>query len=112
AISISQNGLVNIRAPEGDSSFQIQLARFANPAGLVSLGGNILAESQASGPPELGNPGMDGFGSTLQGYVEGSNVNVVSEMVAMIQAQRAYEINSKSIQASDDMLQQINNLKR
>ncbi len=112
AITVSQTGLVTIRTPSGDQSFQLQLVRFANPAGLLSVGGNLLTETPASGAPELGNPSEQGFGSIVQGYVETSNVNVVSEMVAMIKAQRAYEINSKSIQASDEMLQTINNLKR
>ncbi|MDX2110923.1 MAG: flagellar basal-body rod protein FlgG [Verrucomicrobiota bacterium] len=112
AISLSQTGVMTVRSAAGDTTAQIQLARFANPSGLVNLGGNTLAESPASGAPELGTPANAGFGSTMQGYVEGSNVNVVNEMVAMIMAQRAYEINSKSIQASDEMLQQVNNLKR
>ena len=68
--------------------------------------------AEASGTPELGNPGANGFGTTIQGYLEGSNVNVVTEMVNMIVAQRAYEINSKAIQTSDAMLQEVNNLKR
>jgi flagellar basal-body rod protein FlgG len=90
----------------------VQLVRFANAAGLQSLGGNLFAETPASGTPEAGTPGESGFGGLRQGYLEASNVDVVSEMVAMILAQRAYEINSKSIQTADDMLQRVSQLKR
>jgi flagellar basal-body rod protein FlgG len=90
----------------------IQLVRFVNPGGLESLGGNIFKETNASGTPESGNPGQNGFGNLRQGFLEMSNVNVVQEMVNMIIAQRAYEINSKSIQTSDDMLRQVATLKR
>ena len=91
---------------------RIQLARFANPAGLHSLGGNIYEETAASGTVELGSPGEDGRGTIIQGFLESSNVNIVEEMVNMIQAQRAYEINSKSIQTSDEMLKNMAELKR
>jgi flagellar basal-body rod protein FlgG len=111
-ISIAQTGEVTVRTASGSTSFQIQLARFANPAGLENAGGNIMIETAASGTPELGSPGVQGFGRTIQGYLEGSNVNVVSEMVNMIIAQRAYEVNSKAIQASDEMLGQVNQMKR
>ncbi|MCG8528986.1 MAG: flagellar basal-body rod protein FlgG [Opitutales bacterium] len=90
----------------------IQLVRFVNAAGLESMGGNLFAETNASGVPETGNVGQNGFGFVRQGFLEMSNVNVVQEMVNMIIAQRAYEINSKSIQTSDDMLRQIATLKR
>jgi flagellar basal-body rod protein FlgG len=79
---------------------------------LKSLGGNLYDETPASGTPEQGNPGEQGFGTTLQGYIESSNVNIVEEMVNLIVAQRAYEINSKSIQTSDEMLQNVNQMKR
>ncbi|MCB1123357.1 MAG: flagellar hook-basal body complex protein, partial [Verrucomicrobiae bacterium] len=75
-------------------------------------GGNLYVETTASGPAETGNPAENGFGRILQGFLEGSNVNVVEEMVNMITAQRAYEINSKSIQSSDEMLQVVGQLKR
>jgi flagellar basal-body rod protein FlgG len=88
------------------------MARFANPAGLRSLGGNLFEETAASGTAELGNPGENGYGSLMQGFLETSNVNIVEEMVNMIQAQRAYEINSKSIQTSDEMMEKIASLKR
>lgn len=90
----------------------IQTARFANPAGLTGIGKNLLLESETSGSPTTGTPGEDGLGTITQGYVEMSNVNVVEEMVYMIMAQRAYEINGKAITTSDEMLQMANNIKR
>src|SRR5438874_2083181 len=96
----------------GDQSFRVQLVRFANPAGLESLGRNLYRESPASGAAELGNPGENGFGDLAQGYLEMSNVKVVEEMVNMIVAQRAYEINAKAVQAADEMMQMSNNLRR
>ncbi|MFQ5596607.1 MAG: flagellar basal-body rod protein FlgG [Nitrospiria bacterium] len=90
----------------------IELARFANPAGLNSLGKNLFQETAASGTGTTGTPGLDGFGSLLQGSLEGSNVNIAEEMVNMIVAQRAYELNSKAIQTTDEMLSVANNLKR
>lgn len=91
---------------------QIEMARFINPAGLSSVGHNLFTETPASGSPITGTPGNDGLGVLDQGQLEASNVSVVDEMVNMIMAQRAYEINSKVIQASDDMSQTINALKR
>lgn len=112
SVTISTDGQVTYGTPSGSQTFRIQLTRFANPAGLQSLGGNLYAETPASGTPETGSPGEQGFGTTMQGYLEGSNVNIVQEMVNLITAQRAYEINSKSIQTSDEMLQNINQMKR
>lgn len=112
SIVIAPTGEVTLSGAGGTSTFRIQLTRFANPSGLQSLGGNLFEETPASGTPEQGNPGEDGFGSVLQSFLEGSNVNVVEEMVNMIQAQRAYEINSKAIQTSDEMLARIGELKR
>ena len=111
-IYVAPTGEVTVQTPNGDQTFRIQLARFANPSGLKSLGANLLEETAASGTAELGNPGSDGFAVLRQGFLEMSNVNVVEEMVNMIIAQRAYEINSKSIQTSDEMLARINQLKR
>jgi flagellar basal-body rod protein FlgG len=88
---------------------QIQLARFANPAGLQSLGQNLMRETAASGAPQLGPAATGGAGSLMQGALEASNVNVVEEMVNMIETQRAYEINSKAISAVDGMLRFLNN---
>lgn len=112
SVSVGQQGEVTVQSSNGTQTFTLQLARFANPAGLRSLGGNLYEETAASGTPELGKPGEQGFGQTIQGYVENSNVNIVEEMVNLIVAQRAYEINSKSVQASDEMLQNVNNMKR
>jgi flagellar basal-body rod protein FlgG len=111
-VAISEDGQVTVQGPNGNQTFSLTLARFANPSGLRSLGGNLYEETAASGPPEQGKPGEQGFGRTVQGYIETSNVNIVEEMVNLIVAQRAYEINSKSIQTSDEMLQNIANMKR
>lgn len=91
---------------------QITLARFINPGGLKAIGKNLYTTTGSSGDAMLGNPGSQGIGTVAQGYVELSNVNIVEEMVNMIVSQRAYEINSKAVQASDEMLQAANNLKR
>ena len=90
----------------------MQLVRFANPGGLQSLGSNLYKETTSSGPAELGNPGENGFGELQQGFLEMSNVKVVEEMVNLIVAQRAYEVNAKAVQASDEMMQMSNNLRR
>ena len=111
-ISISDTGNVTYGGSSGSQSFRLSLTRFANPSGLKSMGGNLYEETGASGTPETGAPGEQGFGTTLQGYTETSNVNIVEEMVNLIVAQRAYEINSKSIQTSDEMLQNVAALKR
>jgi len=111
-VTIASTGEVTVQGTSGTQSFRIQLARFANPSGLRALGGNIYEETAASGTVQLGNPGDNGLGTVTQGFLESSNVNIVDEMVNMIQAQRAYEINSKSIQTSDDMLEKIATLKR
>ena len=111
-ISVSQTGQVTYQTSSGNTTSQLTLARFANPSGLNSLGGNLYASTAASGPAETGQPGTQGIASVMQGYTETSNVNIVEEMVNLIVAQRAYEVNSKAIQASDEMLQNINQLKR
>jgi len=114
-LSIGLDGQVSVLVIGNDvpqQIGQIELARFINPAGLSAVGHNLLRETPASGAPITGTPGSDGLGSLDQGYLEASNVAVVDEMVSMIMAQRAYEINSKVIQTSDDMSQTINNLKR
>lgn len=92
--------------------FNISLTRFANPSGLRSLGGNLLEETVSSGVAQIGAPGTLGMGNLYQRFLENSNVNVVEEMVNMIQAQRAYELNSKAITTSDEMLSQLSGLKR
>jgi len=111
-ISIAENGQVTVKTATGSQTYRLALTRFANPSGLQSLGGNLYAETAASGTPETGNPSEQGFGSVMQGYTENSNVNIVEEMVNLIVAQRAYEINSKSVQTSDEMLQNIAQMKR
>lgn len=112
AVTIGEDGQVTYTTASGTQTFRLALTRFANPAGLQSMGSNLYLESTASGTPETGSPGEQGFGTTKQGYLEGSNVNIVQEMVNLITAQRAYEINSKSIQTSDEMLQNVTNMKR
>lgn len=91
---------------------QIQLARFVNPSGLRALGNNLYAPSQASGDAEIGLPAEDGFGELTQGFLESSNVNIAEELVQMILAQRAFEVNSRVIKAGDEMLQTAAMLQR
>ncbi|MFO8086023.1 MAG: flagellar basal-body rod protein FlgG [Desulfobacterales bacterium] len=95
---------------EGTEIGAIELARFGNPSGLKSLGGNLHQESVSSGAAILGAPGSLGFGGLAQGFLERSNVSVMQEMINLIAGQRAYEINSKAIKAADEMLQQTNQL--
>lgn len=114
-ISISSDGRVTATIPGQTTPQdlgQLQLARFVNPAGLESMGRNLLKETAASGTPTVASPGTDGAGTMVQKYLEMSNVQVVEEMVNMIVAQRAYEINSKAITTADEMLGQAANLKR
>ena len=111
-VTISPTGSVTYTTPSGATTSQIQLTRFINPGGLESVGHNLYKETLASGSPQVGNPGQNGFGEMVQGSLEMSNVSVVDEMVNLIMAQRAYEVNSKAVQAADEMLQQGNNLKR
>ena len=111
-ISISTDGIVSITTQGNATPTQvgtIQLADFINSAGLQPIGENMYTESVASGTPITGTAGLNGLGSILQGELETSNVNVVKEMVDMIEAQRAYELNSKAISIADQMLQYINN---
>ena len=115
AISIGTDGTVSVLQAGDTQSSEIgtiDLARFVNPAGLHSIGRNLYLPTLASGDAITGTAGEDGFGTIAQGYLEMSNVSVVDEMVNMIVAQRAYEINSKAITTSDEMLQMANNLKR
>lgn len=111
-ITISAAGQVTYTTASGSTNSQIQLARFNNPGGLDAVGHNLYKETSASGTPELGDPAQNGFGELQQGYLELSNVSVVQEMVNLILAQRAYEVNSKAVQAADEMMQQSNNLQR
>jgi flagellar basal-body rod protein FlgG len=112
-VTVAPDGTVNVTVPgqpTPQAVGQIQLASFVNPAGLDPRGGNLYAESASSGAPQAGAPGANGLGSLQQGMVEGSNVNVVEELVAMIATQRAYELNSKAISTSDQMLQKLSQL--
>lgn len=111
-ISIASSGEVTTTGANGTQSFRVQLVRFANPAGLEAIGRNLYRETLASGTAEAGNPGEAGFGDLQQGFLEMSNVKVVEEMVNLIVAQRAYEVNSKAVQAADEMMQLSNNLLR
>jgi flagellar basal-body rod protein FlgG len=113
ALTVSQDGTVSATVP-GNVAPQnigtITTASFINPAGLEPKGQNIYAESASSGQPTVGTPSQNGLGPLMQGFVETSNVNVVQELVTMIQTQRAYEMNSKAIQTSDQMLQKLGQL--
>lgn len=113
-ISISDTGVVSaILAGETESTEvgNLSLIRFTNNAGLSAAGDNIYLETNSSGAPATGTPGADGYGVLMQSFLEGSNVNIVQEMANMITTQRAYEINSKTIQTSDEMMQTTNGLK-
>jgi flagellar basal-body rod protein FlgG len=124
AIIIPQDAVDIMLSPDGTISVklagqtatqeigQLELARFINPAGLLSIGNNLFLETDASGPPILAEPGVDGMSEVRQGILEMSNVQVVDEMVGMIIAQRAYEANSKGVQTADDLLRIANGLKR
>jgi flagellar basal-body rod protein FlgG len=112
-ITIGRDGTVSVKQSGSVNSVQvgtIQLATFINPAGLEAKGENLYVETTASGNPNNNVPGTNGAGILVQHYVEGSNVNVVEEMVNMIQTQRAYELNSKAISTSDQMLQKLSQL--
>jgi flagellar basal-body rod protein FlgG len=90
---------------------QLELATFVNPAGLEAIGSNLLLETESSGPPITGTPGSEGLGTVLQGHLESSNVNAVQEITQLIAAQRAYDMNSKVIQASDEMMATVTQLR-
>jgi len=112
-MTVGRDGTVTVTTPGTVAPTQIgsiQVSNFVNPAGLESLGENLYAETGASGTAQTSTPGTNGTGVLMQGFVETSNVNVVEEMVNMIQTQRAYEINSKAITTSDQMLQKISQL--
>ncbi len=112
SITIGTDGVVSVTTPGASTPTQvgtIQLADFVNPNGLQPIGKNLYVESAASGSPQTGNPGLNGLGALHQGALESSNINIVEELVNMIEAQRAYEMNSKAISATDRMLQYISN---
>ncbi|HVL56972.1 MAG TPA: flagellar basal-body rod protein FlgG [Burkholderiaceae bacterium] len=113
SVTIGADGIITVMQPGSAAATQVgqlQLATFVNPAGLDPRGQNLFVETTASGPPTVAAPGTNGTGTLSQGYVETSNVNVVEELVSMIQSQRAYEINSKAIQTSDQMLARLSQL--
>jgi len=115
AIQVSQDGVVTAKL-SGDGGQvdlgQIEMAKFVNPRGLSALGDNLYGKTEASGMPFFGTPGNDGFGSIQQGYLEQSNVDIVNEMVNLIEAQRAYETNSKMVQTAEEMMSLTNSIKR
>ncbi|MDZ7856346.1 flagellar basal-body rod protein FlgG [Sphaerotilus sp.] len=113
SVTIAQDGKVSVSMPgqaAPQAVGQLTLASFVNPAGLEPRGQNLFTETAASGTPVAAAPGSDGMGALSQGFIETSNVNVVEELVAMIQTQRAYEVNSKAITTSDQMLQRLTQL--
>ena len=111
-VDIGADGGINVTDQAGVRSVvgQIQLVRFPNPSGLHSQGDNLYAPTDASGEPLIGLPAQDGFGSIQSGFLEKSNVHMVNELVNLITAQRAYEINSRAIKAGDEMLRNTNNI--
>jgi flagellar basal-body rod protein FlgG len=114
-VNINQDGLISVLIqgePEPEEIGQLELATFMNPAGLRAIGGNLFEQTEASGVPSYGQPGDEGFGPINQGFLEKSNVDVVNEMINLIVAQRAYEINSKAVKTADEILAMTNNLKR
>ncbi len=115
AISISAEGIVAVRQPDSTQLTQVgqlELAYFINPDGLLKLGENLYAETDASGPPTLGNPGQDGLGLLRQNSLEGSNVEPVRELIDLITTQRGFELNSQVVKVGDEMMQIVANLKR
>jgi len=115
AMTLLSDGRVRFTVPGRDGPVeggQLELVRFANPGALVALGGDLYRASESSGEPAAGRAGQDGVGSLAQGFLEGSNVKMVDEMVGLMVAQRAYEANVKVIQASDEMLGMVNNLRK
>lgn len=114
-VQIAADGVVRVRVPGTTDPVevgQLELARFVNPGGLRAAGGNLFEQTEASGEPLIATPGEDGLGLVRQGFVEASNVDVVQEMVDLITAQRAYEMNSKMITTAEEMMQIANNIKR
>ena len=112
SITIGSDGTVSVKFAGQTTPSQVgnlELADFINPVGLQSVGENLYIETAASGPVQSGTPGLNGLGTIVQGALEGSNVNVVAELVSMIETQRAYEMNSKAITTNDQMMQYINN---
>ncbi len=115
SVNISQDGIISVLLDGetmADEIGQVELAGFMNPGGLKAIGGNLFVATDSSGDPSFGIPGEDRFGSLEQGYLEKSNVDVVSEMINLIVSQRAYEINSKAVKTADELMSLTNNIKR
>ncbi|MDX2103578.1 MAG: flagellar basal-body rod protein FlgG [Alphaproteobacteria bacterium] len=114
SVTVNSSGQVLVRTPgnvDPQNVGQIQLVTFINEAGLQAIGNNLFLQTPASGQPQEGAPGADAFGTVLQGFLETSNVNVVSEITSLITAQRAYEMNSRVIETSDQMMQTVSQLR-
>ena len=112
-VSVGQDGIVRASVGENVTQVgQIQLVTFPNAAGLSATGGNLMRETDASGAPIVGNPGDDGLGTIVGGFLEKSNVEVVNELVGLITSQRAYETSSRAISAADEMLTTVNQILR
>jgi len=115
SIDVAPDGNVSVMLPGQSAATQVgqlQLARFQNSGGLKAMGKNLFIQTDASGAPQVGNPGEDGFGTIGQGFVEQSNVSIVEELVQLILAQRGFETNSKAVQTADEILQMANQLRR
>ncbi len=115
SVNVTTDGRVTVRLPDQEAPLtvgRLELVRFTNPAGLDAVGENLFMETPASGEPVAGVPGQEGMGRIQHGFIEESNVDAVNEMVNMIVAQRAYEMNSRAVQTSDDMLAMANQMKR
>ncbi len=113
-IKVAKDGTIKAVSSDGTSNIldNLQLVKFINPAGLRPIGDNMYEATEYSGEPIYGNPGSSGFGEVYQGYLESSNVDIVEEMINMITAQRAYEINSKTVKTIEEMMAIVNSLKR
>ncbi|WP_045727456.1 MULTISPECIES: flagellar basal-body rod protein FlgG [unclassified Xanthomonas] len=112
SVTIGNDGTVSVQVPGSAAALQVgslTLTDFINPSGLQATGQNLYVETASSGPAQSGTPGLNGLGTTVQGALEGSNVNVVEELVSMIETQRAYEMNAKAISTTDAMLGYLNN---
>ncbi len=113
-VSVTKDGIVmsQIDGEDAEEIGQLELHRFQNEGGLEALGTGLFQDTDASGEATSGNPGLEGFGKTLGGYIEGSNVDIANELIGMIMAQRSYELTSKAITTADEMYQTTNNLSR
>jgi len=112
SVTIGTDGTISVKMADGAASVEVgalTLTDFVNPAGLQARGEHLFLETTASGPAQNGNPGLNGLGTVVQGALEGSNVNVVEELVSMIETQRAYEMNAKALSPTASMLGYLNN---